>query len=291
MRVIVLGATGMLGQAVSSASHLCKIETLDISRSGPIRWDFFESTFEELASSIDLESDDVIVNCIGWIPQKAAGNPEVDSRNANLLNVELIKQIHRSQVSRNFKWIQIATDCVFSGEEGNYSEVSPLNPVDLYGESKAAGELEMTGAMVIRCSIIGPDTIHRSGLFEWLRSQPSDVHINGFANHMWNGVSTLAFAKLSIELAINNLVSASHQHWVPSDVVSKWTLLKLFQKYLGRSDLILRETYLNNASNRSLVTTNPARNSELWAIAGYLSVPSVEELVSELVRGDREEEA
>ena len=61
--------------------------------------------------------------------------------------------------------IHISTDCVYSGNKGNYSENDIPDPLDFYGRSKLLGELSNNNAITIRTSIIGPEINTSKGLF------------------------------------------------------------------------------------------------------------------------------
>ena len=286
MTVFVLGATGMLGQAVARELLVAGSEVVQISRSAFVQWDFFRSDFKSLASKVVITESDFLVNCIGWIPQKSSGITEKDEVDAHELNIELVRQIHHSQQSLDFGWIQIVTDCVFSGISGGYIENSPFDPEDLYGKTKAEGESYMGGAMRIRSSIIGPDPIHRSGLFEWFKKQPESSRVQGFANHFWNGVSTKAFGRLVAGLTTTDRVRPGLHHWIPADSLSKLELLKIFRAELGRLDIAIEDHLTDQQVNRVLATQNVAMSSLLWEVAGYKNIPTVEELVKEFIRED-----
>lgn len=280
----------MLGQAVTKEVRAAGLEVVEISRSAGIRWNYFESNFDFLAEAIGLDEEDVLVNCVGWIPQKKSGSIRQDEHEANALNVELIREIQSSQDLLGFRWVQIVTDCVYSGGKGLYSEESTFDPVDLYGATKSIGETLMPGAMRIRASIVGPDRVHRSGLYEWFRNQASNSRIQGYRDHLWNGVSTKAFGRLVSGLCAGKKINSGLQHWVPLDSISKHELLLLFRFALKREDVYVEEIVSGNSCNRSLATSNPEGNLELWAAAGYERIPSIEALVSDFIRDDLEEE-
>jgi dTDP-4-dehydrorhamnose reductase len=289
MRVVILGATGMLGQAVSRESLAADLEVLEVSRTVGILWDYWQDDFLNLASEVGLKRDDVLINCIGWIPQKSSGSKEQDEHDSHALNVELIREIQESQSVFGFDWIQIVTDCVFSGKTGLYSEQSSLDPVDLYGQTKSLGESHMPGAMRIRSSIIGPDQIHHSGLYEWFKNQPANSSVQGFTNHLWNGVSTKAFGLLVAGLSGQRKVRPGIHHWIPSDSISKHGLLEIFKDELDREDVFIEKHDTVNSANRVLTTVNPEVNLELWATAGYDRIPSIEELAREFILEDLKE--
>lgn len=289
MRIVVLGATGMLGQAVSKEARSAELEIVEVSRSSGLKWDYFADDFGSLAREVALDGADVLVNCIGWIPQKSSGSRVLDEQDANALNVELIREIQASQDDLGFGWVQIVTDCVFSGKVGNYDENSIFDPFDLYGITKAKGESLMPGAMRIRSSIIGPDSIHNSGLYEWFRKQSPNSQLKGFTNHFWNGVSTKAFGRLVAGLSKDAGVRPGIQHWIPQDSMSKYTLLQTFKVALGREDISIDKFETAKSLNRVLATSNHQANSELWAIAGYNRIPSIEELALEFIHEELKE--
>ena len=51
---------------------------------------------------------------------------------------------------------------------------------------------------VIRTSIIGPELGEGHGLMGWFLRQ--DGEVNGYVNHLWNGITTLEWAKVCFEI-------------------------------------------------------------------------------------------
>ena len=72
---------------------------------------------------------------------------------------------------RNARLIHVSTDCVFSGRRGGYTEDDAPDPVDLYGRTKLLGEVIDGGALTIRTSIIGHELATRHGLVDWFLAQ------------------------------------------------------------------------------------------------------------------------
>jgi dTDP-4-dehydrorhamnose reductase len=277
----------MLGSEVVRVAKKSRCEVIEVSRTEGLTFDAETTSFDDLAKSLGLCATDYLINCIGWIPQKSTGDATEDRRLAQLLNVILPDQINQSAEVLGFSWIQIGTDCVFDGREGSYTEASPKNAQDLYGASKISGELLSNRAMIIRASIIGADRRTNAGLYAWFLGQLSAGKVvTGYRNHLWNGVSTTAFARLAVGVAKKGRIGSIDAHWLPRDVVSKYTLLGLFAKKHGYS----RESVIPGlgavAIDRTLATDDVLRNAEFWQIAGYQDVPSVEELVAELVQED-----
>jgi dTDP-4-dehydrorhamnose reductase len=157
----------------------------------------------------------------------------------------------------------------------------------LYGASKISGELLSNRAMIIRASIIGADRRTNAGLYAWfLGEHRAGNVVSGYQNHLWNGVTTNAFARLAVGLAKMGRVGSISAHWLPRDAVSKYSLLGLFAEKHGFSHESVTPGMGAVAIDRTLATDDVRRNAEFWQIAGYKDVPSVEELVAELVQVD-----
>jgi dTDP-4-dehydrorhamnose reductase len=250
--VTILGSTGMLGSACVKEFPNAKTPT---------------------RLEIDAETDtpkltDWVINCIGAIPQREK-NEDIMWK----INAEFPKRIEAARV------IQIATDCVFDGQSGSYSENSVKSATDQYGRSKIIGE--EANSMKIRCSIIGPDKTNAS-LFEWVRRQPEGAEINGYVDHIWNGVTTEIFAKLCSGLIQADFYFNDTFHFVPADKVSKFELVKMIAEKTGRTDLTINPVETSNPVDRTLITNNPEMNLRLWSIAGYAQPPSIQEMINAL---------
>lgn len=286
-RVVVLGATGMLGSEVARACKKAGLSTLEISRRSGYIFDATKENFLSLAKRLELGDTDYVVNCVGWIPQKSSGDKRADFESANALNNNFMYQISMAQKKAKFSWIQIGTDCVFSPSSTRCDESSPKNAQDIYGKSKTLGERYVTDAIFIRCSIIGSDDNSSAGLFSWFKHLPSASRVKGFASVHWNGVSTTSFGRLVVGLVRSSWKSPIYQHWVPRGSLSKLDLLKLFRAGLGREDVEI-EAVRFPSSSRVLATNYHSRNCELWDMAGYTEVPEVSELVNEVLISDLE---
>ena len=286
MRLVVLGASGMLGQEVSRVAREEGLEVVEVSRADPWSFHFPLTGFSSLAESLELAPEDLLVNCIGWIPQKRGLSEERNAQDAYNLNVRLVSEIADLQQKKGFRWLQIATDCIFSGETGGYMEGDSKSPIDLYGKTKAEGEEFLSNAFVVRCSIVGPDKIHGSGLYEWLKGLPQGSEVMGYETHVWNGVSTFAFARLAVGLFHEAVIMPFLQHWVPRDSMTKFQLISEFASLLGRSDVEIHPEQHYPKCDRTLSTLDKTRNARLWSIAGYEGAPTVAEMLSEFISRD-----
>lgn len=191
MRVIVLGKNGMLGRYVYKYLGK-KYDVIGTTRKQLDVLDFKR----ELLCSPNFRNGDVVINCIGLIKQRN----DITRAEYIAANSLFPNTVADYCASNGLKFIQISTDCVYDGIKGSYNEESEHNATDLYGISKSLGEPE--NATVIRTSIIGEEVKNKLSLLEWVKSN-SGKDINGFTNHIWNGITCLQFAKVCDEIIEN----------------------------------------------------------------------------------------
>jgi dTDP-4-dehydrorhamnose reductase len=288
MKILILGCTGMLGFAVtqvfsqSNAKVIATARTLSAKIPPNVEVLQFDAEIDDLESlDFVLESGDFIINCIGIIKSEIDETNPGSRARAIRVNAEFPQRLARFAEARQFRVIQIATDCVYSGRLGGYDENSPQDPVDLYGLTKSQGEVMSANFMHLRVSIIGPETRGFTSLYEWIARQPLGSTIRGFTNHLWNGIPAKHFAKIALAVIEKDLFKSGVHHIVPCDVVSKATLVRLIAKHADRHDLVIVDYETEQAIDRSLRTISRV-NSALWAAAGYDDLPSIARLVSEI---------
>ena len=237
MKIIVFGANGMLGRYVSQYLKAEKITREQIDASN--------TTVAELTKLIDENS--VVINCIGMIPQKYG------SENKDLylaVNSLFPHQLEAACVRKKSRFIHITTDCVFSGERGKYDEYDFKDEENIYGMSKAIGE--SLKSMVIRTSIIGEELKGKKSLLEWCKSQEGK-EVNGYVNHLWNGVTCLELAKFIKYIIDNELFWQGVKHIFSPRIVSKYELVCLISTYFNL-DMIVKENRTEKNIDKSLTS-------------------------------------
>jgi dTDP-4-dehydrorhamnose reductase len=259
--ILILGASGMLGHKL--AEELADLGAVALSR---LDYEAFDSL-----EPFNLTQNDWVINCIGSIPQR-----NDDAETFIRLNALFPKFLAETKASV----IQIATDCVFDGAKGSYTESDPKTAKDIYGLTKYLGEVSRDRFLNLRASIIGPELSSKKSLFEWVRTQPEGASIYGFANHYWNGVTTQAFAKVVKGLIKTNIKLGATFHLVPADRVSKYQLVKMIAAVTERTDLNI-EPRIVDPIDRTLQTDFPNLNSMFWRVAGYESAPTIQEMIFE----------
>ena len=165
MRILVLGASGMLGNAMIRAlSEKEGWEVYGTVRSSDVKRFFSPDIAERLLTGVDVESHDalvkvfdqvrpdVVINCIGLIKHLPGAD---DPLLALPINTLFPHRLARHCETVEARLIHISTDCVFNGQKGGYTEEDPTDAQDLYGLSKYLGEVNYPHSITLRTSIIG----------------------------------------------------------------------------------------------------------------------------------------
>ncbi len=130
--ILVTGAHGMLGSEV--------VRTLS-SRHTVIGVDIEGFDIRDAAATLDTirrASPDIIVNCAAYTDVDGA---ESRRELAFAVNADGAGNVARAAAEIGALIIQVSTDYVFDGESDSpYTESDTPNPLNVYGESKLAGE-------------------------------------------------------------------------------------------------------------------------------------------------------
>jgi len=192
---LVLGHRGMLGHVVCRylVEQGRRVEVLDERYAAGRELEF-------VSAAVACRTD-AVVNCIGL----ATGSP------AELVRVNgSLPQLLAARLGGRLL-VQPSTDGVFSGRQGPYSPSARPDAEDAYGLSKRLGECCATlgTAVVLRSSLVGPEHGTARSLLGWLRDQAGTVR--GFTDQLWNGVTTLCWAKVCARALDGALAPGVHQ--------------------------------------------------------------------------------
>ena len=215
MKILIVGSTGMLGNTFKEYLKVSNIEFETLDRTDI---DLSTCSFIELKNKIVNSDCDILVNCAGLIKQRKNINM------SDFISVNSLLPHRLADICSEYKikMIHITTDCVFTGESGFYNENSTHNVNDDYGKSKSMGE--PINCMVVRTSIIGEEYRNKLSLLEWVKSNKGG-EVNGFKNHLWNGLTCLQLSKLIINIVEKNEYWLGVRH-IFSNSINKYELLK-----------------------------------------------------------------
>lgn len=147
----------------------------------------------------------------------------------NFKSTILLNSIYPHKLSflcfkKKINLIHLSTDCVFSGNNGNYLDNDFPDAEDLYGTSKALGEIRgMPNCLTLRTSFIGYEIKNKKGFFEWIIN--SKKGIQGFKKAIYTGFTTMELSKIIYEI-IKKRVFLCGLYNVSSYKIDKYELIK-----------------------------------------------------------------
>ena len=242
MRVMVLGITGMLGNAMFRV--LFEKSTLAVygtARSESSKRYFADNLHSQIVVGVDVENNDslvnafaairpdVVVNCVGLVKQLADANDPLQAVPINTLLPHRLAALCQATSAR---LVHISTDCVFSGSKGNYLETDFPDAYDLYGRSKLLGEVDYPHAITLRTSIIGHELSGHRSLVNWFLAQQSSI--KGFTRAIFSGLPTVELATIVRDVVLPHQELHGLYH-VASRSINKFDLLQLVAKVYGKS--------------------------------------------------------
>jgi dTDP-4-dehydrorhamnose reductase len=247
MKIILLGSSGMLGSYLKK--YLSdKYEIVPLIRND-IDLSTCESKIIEYFDKI-VNHGDVIVNSAGVIKQR-----DYNIKDMILVNGVLPHILNKIKELKKCEVIHITTDCVFSGKDGGYKEESPHDCLDDYGKSKSIGENKNNTN--IRTSIIGEESYNKKSLIEWVKSN-SNKTINGYSNHLWNGVTCLELSIFISKIISDNLFWTGTRHIFSPKTVSKYELVNMINEiYDLNIEIKKTETSENCFRNLNTIYDSP----------------------------------
>ncbi len=242
MRVLVIGITGMLGNAVFRRfNQNPSIETYGTVRSESGRAQFDSAfapriragvdatDFDSITSAFAWARPDVVVNAVGLIKQLDAAD---DPLQALPINALLPHRLARLAAVAGARLVHVSTDCVFSGSKGLYKESDRPDADDLYGRSKLLGEVDCPHAVTLRTSIIGRELGSRHALVDWFLSQSGSTR--GYTRAVFSGLPTVELADVILTHVLPRPDLSGLYH-VAAQPIAKHDLLVLLARAFGRT--------------------------------------------------------
>jgi dTDP-4-dehydrorhamnose reductase len=276
--ILVLGASGMLGNAVYRTFATSPgFHAVGTVRSGSTKIALPEGASGQLLAGVDVEQTDslvaafdkarpdVVINCIGLVKQLAAANDPLVTLPINSM---LPHRLARLAALVDARLIHVSTDCVFTGAKGNYLESDTPDALDLYGRSKLLGEVDYPGAVTLRTSIIGTEINSAHSLVGWFLAQSGTV--KGYSKAVFSGLPTAVLAQVMRDHVIPNPSLRGLWH-VSAEPIDKFALLKLVAAEYGRDTEI--------TADEALVIDRSLDSSRFRAATGW-TPPSWPDLIA-----------
>ncbi|OZJ05359.1 hypothetical protein BZG36_01532 [Bifiguratus adelaidae] len=161
MKVLVTGASGLLGRAVVRELTHSNIEVIGtaFSRANDelIKLDLRDK--DAVAAALEQWKPDAIVHCAAERRPDVAAKDEQGTRE---LNVECPKVLAELCNAKSIHLLYISTDYVFDGTSPPYDVTDVPNPLNFYGETKLQGEEQVRShdpaAAILRLPILYGNT-------------------------------------------------------------------------------------------------------------------------------------
>lgn len=256
MRILVIGASGMIGSTVFRVlSEKKEYETFGTIRNSNIKQFFSALDNESLIEGVNLEHDeklvqvmekikpDVVINCAGITKHMPDSDKPLLALPLNTLLPHRLAELCKIVEAR---LIHVSTDCVFSGKKGAYIESDYTDASDFYGKSKALGEVHEGHAITLRTSTIGHELQSQYGLLDWFLSQ--EILCNGYTRAIFSGLPTVIFSQIIRDVIIPHKELSGLYH-VAAKPIAKFELLKLIANIYGKTiDVVEDETLVIDRS-------------------------------------------
>ncbi|RAU22251.1 hypothetical protein CU669_08985 [Paramagnetospirillum kuznetsovii] len=185
-RVAIFGSSGMAGTAIARA----------LAERGHLPVAVGRDRVPGPNGAIDLAGLGRLDGVVNAVVVKDASAPD-----AHWINAGFPHALAQACSDASVPLVHLSSDAVLSAAPGIRDEDCVPMPLDDYGRQKA--ESEPPSAFVLRFSMVGPEARGFTGLLCWLLSCQGVVE--GFDDHLWNGVSSLELGRQVVALVENGI--------------------------------------------------------------------------------------
>jgi dTDP-4-dehydrorhamnose reductase len=165
-RLLVTGGSGFVGGHMASAARntwtvFATFHTHPFSIRGvtPVSLDLRDKN--HIQNMIRQVKPKVVIHCAAYSDVDACQkDPELAFR----INTESARVLGEAAEAAGSRLIYVSSDMVFDGDRGDYKESDPTHPINIYGESKLAGEGEVkmscSDAVIARTALVYGSSVH-----------------------------------------------------------------------------------------------------------------------------------
>ena len=285
MKAIIVGGTGLAGQAVHRRLLSSGIETITLARKNADHCvDLLDRS--KFIAVLDQQKPDLIINCAGQIDLKQCSQKLADSWH---LNTIIVGDMSAWCVENGSALIQISTDHFFHGGPPiKHSEEDPVSLRNDYARQKFAAEhLARAGkSLVIRTSMVGFRNWGSPTFAEWAISYIEKRRPMNLWEDAWTSLIDSNSLAIAVEQLIDQRIINKTLNIGSSDIFSKADFIRELSLQLGIplnqpvSTSIHEDTDVPRASNLGL---DVSRAENLLGI----KLPTLSEVVSNLLKQRR----
>lgn len=295
MKILLTGASGLLGNAYAEAAIRRNHEVIALSQSnlapadGLSRRELVDGTDSDRITSLCLELwPDVIVNCA------ALSNPatvDAEPQLAEKINVALPRLLAQLSTHLGARFLHISTDMVFDGHaEKPYRSTDMPCPTNLYGQTKLMAEREVLehnteDPVVLRIPILmgkspsGQRSVHEKLLAAIRKGARPKL----FCDEIRQPCTAGNVAEVLLELTERRDLHGIF-HWAGSETVSRFEMGQRILKHFGLPLDSIESVCKGDSPEHA---NRPSKLAfELGPLAGKLKTipPSFDDQLAELTR-------
>lgn len=232
MKHLLLGSTGLLGQAVAKEARQRGHALREAARrNAEIALDISDGT--ALRETLATEKPDLVFNCAALTDIEAC---ERDPLGAWSMNARPLAFLAEWARETGGKLIHVSTDQFFNaGGNKAHDEMAPVSFVNEYARTKFAGEafaLTAPQALVLRTSIVGIRGWEKQTLAEWaidtaLNDRPATL----FADAWSSSIDVAGFARAALDMAA--LGGSGLYNLAASEIYTKEDFVREIARQLG----------------------------------------------------------
>lgn len=263
-KILITGASGLLGINMALTALHFGYSVTGVTLEEGIHGTPFEMAQMDLTKTgiiqklLDDVQPDTIINCVA---QTNVDRCEQVPDEAELVNTNLPGQLAGEASRQGIKLVQISTDAVFDGKQGDYTEDAPVSPQNVYATTKLAGERLVLNtdshALVCRVNFYGWSISGRRSLAEWFYNKlSSGEHIQGFTDAIFSPLLATDLAEILLKLVEHGCSGIFHV--VNPNSISKYEFGVALAKQFNFDVSLITPTSIFDA--KLLATRSPKLN-------------------------------
>lgn len=214
MNIIVIGHNGQLAWELAQLTN----KNNTITCLGRNNIDIF--CLESIASTLKKHNAHAVINACAYT---AVDQAETDEKNAYQLNSDAVQNLAQACKDLSLHLVHVSTDFVFNGDKGSpYLTDDPIEPLGIYGASKAQGELAISNTIPQQSCIIRTSWVYSTHgnnfVKTMLKLMADKPELSVISDQIGSPTYAKSLAKICL-LAAEKKICGIH-HWTDAGVAS-----------------------------------------------------------------------
>jgi dTDP-4-dehydrorhamnose reductase len=262
-KILIAGSAGQLGKAFKS-----ELAQRNIIFFAPDEKDCNITQSDSIEKIIDSFEPSIVINCAAY---NAVDDAESNQEIADLVNHKADKNMADSCKKRNCRIVHYGTDYVFNGKkEDLYKETDEPDPLNVYGKSKAAGELAVLDSgcksLVLRTSWVYGDGT-QNFIYKLLGWSEKNRILKISSDEASVPTSVKEMVKATLTLLEKN--ESGLFHLTNSNYCSRYEWCRFVIEVLGKNNIVIPVpmSYFKTAAKRASFTA--MSNEKIQSVLGY----------------------